>query len=399
MSLRSAADGPPAIRPGTARLAGIALLALLAPAATLARNVLGQPGIAAVAAVLATGAALLVARGATRGGLPRRTFDVLLGSLPLVAVYAVSSLADPSLDAIANLGQVVLVVGFYTGMALVRWDRRAVMPLFWVSFALLALHVLWWGALGFPRIFRGYMGHPNGLGMFTYLLSAFPLLVFLTSRRFSTLRNLAALGLLLALVLLYATTSRSAWLAAFASFVVIAAWPALTRRRWRFQATFVLACVAVLVGTWLYLVAPNTEWGWRLQELSVRLTTKNFFSGRQLYWDALAAAVAERPLLGHGAGTEAQSVTGFSWSSHNLYLQTTLQVGFVGLAALFVLLWVVWRQLWHRRRTPFARVAGAFLVGTLVHQMFEVSLTQVNLANGFLVWLVLAIGSSRAEAT
>jgi len=99
------------------------------------------------------------------------------------------------------------------------------------------------------------------------------------------------------------------------------------------------------------------------------------------------------------AGTEAQSVTGFSWSSHNLYLQTTLQVGFVGLAALFVLLWVVWRQLWHRRRTPFARVAGAFLVGTLVHQMFEVSLTQVNLANGFLVWLVLAIGSSRAEAT
>ena len=174
--------------------------------------------------------------------------------------------------------------------------------------------------------------------------------------------------------------------------VAIAAWPVVTRRKWRFRAALLVTCSGVLLGSWLYLVAPSTDWGWRLQELSVRYTSKNLFSGRQLYWDDLTAAVAERPLLGHGAGVEAQSVTGFSWSSHNLYLQTTLQVGAVGLVALFVLIWTLWRQLWRTRSTTAARVAGAFLVGTLVHQMFEVSLTQVNLANGFLIWLVLAIG-------
>lgn len=399
MTVGSLHDRPaPALSPAGARLAGIVVLALMAPAATFARNVFGQVGVAALAAVLATGALLLLFRAATAGDLPRRSFEIVLGAAPLLAVYTVSGLLNPSVDAVGNVGQLVLVVGFVSGMALVAWNRRAVMPLFWVALTLLTLHVLWWAALGLPRIFQGFMGHPNGLGMLVYLLAAFPAIVALSTRRFSLLYNLAILGLALAAVLLYATTSRSAWLAAMVTLVAIAAWPVVARRKWRFQAALLLTCLGVLLGSWLYLVAPTTDWGWRLQELSVRYTSKNLFSGRQLYWDDLTAAVAERPVLGHGAGVEAQSVTGFSWSSHNLYLQTTLQVGAVGLLALFVLLWALWRQLWRTRHTVAARVAGAFLVGTLVHQMFEVSLTQVNLANGFLIWLVLAIGISYRES-
>src|SRR5690554_781670 len=102
----------PTLSPASVKLAGIVVLALMAPAATFARNVFGQVGVAALAVVLATGALLLLFRAATAGDLPRRCFEVVLGAAPLLAVYTVSGLLNPSMDAVGNVGQLVLVVGF-----------------------------------------------------------------------------------------------------------------------------------------------------------------------------------------------------------------------------------------------------------------------------------------------
>src|SRR5690606_32815363 len=125
----------------------------------------------------------------------------------------------------------------------------------------------------------------------------FPLFVLLASRRYSLVWNLAAAGLGLGAAMLYATSSRATWLAAAATLLTLAVWPWLARRRARFNALFWLTAVAVLVGTWLYTVAPSYEQGMRLQDLAAELTGKDFFSGRQRFWGALVEAIAARPLF------------------------------------------------------------------------------------------------------
>jgi O-antigen ligase len=144
-------------------------------------------------------------------------------------------------------------------------------------------------------------------------------------------------------------------------------------------------------------VAPSRPWGWELQELSLRMTGQNLFSGRHLFWDDLGAAISARPWFGYGAGATAEAITGYSWSSHNLYLQTALQTGVVGLGLLVFFLWTIWAQFRPGYTDIGARVAASFFAGVLVHQVFEVSLTQNNIATGFLAWIIVSIGLSRSK--
>ncbi|HZJ09589.1 MAG TPA: O-antigen ligase family protein [Trueperaceae bacterium] len=383
------------------QLVAITLLGLMVPIATYSRELLGEPGSVALGALLFGGIMALIARSSDRRSIPYSLLVIAATALPLVSVYAVSTLVDPGLQAVSNLSQLVLALGFMAGVSLVPWSRAALRPLFWIFGSLLVIFVAWWLASGADRIFRAAMGHPNALGLFALLLTFVPLLFLFDSPRWRFTWALAGVFVACGVLILYASTSRSTWLAAAGVIAVYLVWPIIARSRLLFHLAYLVTVTGALVVTWFYLIAPQHDWGWRLQELTVDLTGKNLFSGRQLFWGELVEAIRLQPWFGYGASARAETFTSFSWSAHSLYLQVTLQVGLVGLGLLLFLLWVIWARLWPGRHSLTVRVAAGYFLGMLVHQAFEVSLIQNNLGNGFLFWFItgVALAAARRRVT
>lgn len=381
-------------RPGLERGVLMLILAFAIPVANMTRHLLGEPGSLMLAIVLAGGVVPVLARAVTVGSLPRRQSAIMLGATPVIALYVLSTVMNPDPRALSVTLQLALVVVFLYGLSLWHWRLEHLRPVFWVLALFIASHALWWVIAGAPPRFRGFMGHSNSLGQFVLTASYFPIVLFLLSRRRSVIRFVALLTIGASSLLLFATTSRAAWLGAAVALGVYVVWPLLARSFVSYMLFLPLTFSLAVGGTWLYLGLAQGEVGRTLQALSVEYTGKDFFSGRQRFWEDLFIAITDRPWFGHGAGAVAESFTGFEWSAHNLYLQTALQVGTVGLVALLVFLWVVWRLFWNRRYFLATRLAAALFVGMLFHQMFEVSITQNSLANGFLIWLILAVGIS-----
>ena len=395
--MRSPLPVAPQLTPANQRFVAMIVLGLMVPIATYSRELLGEPGSVALAGLLFGGFMVLIGRVGGRRSIPYSLLLIVAAALPLVSLYAVSTLVNPEVQAISNLGQLILALGFMAGVSLLDWTPALLRPLFWIFGSLLVVFVAWWLATGAGRIFRAAMGHPNALGLFALLLSFVPALVLLRSRPLRLTWNMAAVFVACGLTVLYATTSRSSWLAAAMVVGVYLVWPLVARSRVLFHLAYLGTVVGALVVTWFYLIAPQREWGWRLQELTVDLTGKNLFSGRQLFWGELVDAIALKPVLGYGAGARAETFTSFSWSAHSLYLQVTLQVGLVGLVLLLVLLWVIWARLWPGRHQTVVRLAAGFFLGMLLHQSFEVSLIQNNLGNGFMFWFIVGLALSAAR--
>ena len=64
---------------------------------------------------------------------------------------------------------------------------------------------------------------------------------------------------------------------------------------------------------------------------------------------------------------------------------------------LFVCLYLIWLALWNGRGSPHVRIACAFMLGLLIHQTFEISFTQSDVAVGLMQWLILAIAVSKCD--
>jgi O-antigen ligase len=379
-----------------AKWLSLVVLGLALPVTAVMRHQWESAGVVGLAAMLSAASILTVLHAVTSGTLPRHSVAILVAALPVLTTYVLSAALVPTAAAIDHAAQLALVIGFTVGMSVIRWPRQALAILGFVSALTVVVFAAWWVLAGFPMLFSGPLRHPNALGLLILLLSFFVVQLLLQSTRMSAARWMAASALAVALPLLYATQSRAAWLALLVAGSTWIVWRLASKSHGAFHMLFVTNITVAVAITYGYLIAPSQSWGWRLQALSVQLTGQNLFSGRQLFWDDLWSAILERPWLGHGAGATAEAITGLAWSAHNWYIQTALQVGFVGLALLLLFLWAVWSRLRSGRDDVATRLAAAYFAGLLIHQVFETSLTQANLATGFILWLIVAIGLSRA---
>jgi len=125
------------------------------------------------------------------------------------------------------------------------------------------------------------------------------------------------------------------------------------------------------------------------------ITGKNFFSQRERLWIVLIEAIKEQPITGYGSNVLPTDIIGKEVSAHNLYLQIFLQVGLVGLLLFLFMLWQIWEILRLGSLNLQVRITGAFFIGILVHQAFEVSLTQNHLSIGMIQWTIIGIGINR----
>jgi O-antigen ligase len=124
-------------------------------------------------------------------------------------------------------------------------------------------------------------------------------------------------------------------------------------------------------------------------------------SGRQILWPDILHAVANNKWFGLGAGVIPQDIMNTVLSSHNLYLQVLLQTGIIGVSALVLLLFVLWRSASPDRRLgdlTFRHLLVVDIWILLLHCDLEVFLTQNSLVVGIPAWVMLGLGLGHLSA-
>ena len=253
-----------------------------------------------------------------------------------------------------------------------------------IALLLLASWAIFWLLNPQWSTFSAYFNNSNTMGA----MAANLLAVFLTYPPRTKLMRAVAIGG--GTFFLLISGSRSALLmivVMVATLILVECGPKWIRHI-GMSGLFYCVLIGVLAFTMVYPTLTQTELGTRLNLWSLDVFGKQFFSGREDFWGQILAVVVRRPIMGYGLGVSINSITNKDLSSHSLYLQTALQSGLVGLLLLLLLLYRIFQILQQRKHTA-AYAAAAFLLGVLVHECFEVSLTQNNWPTGMFVWMLL----------
>lgn len=328
---------------------------------------------------------LLLAMHLKGRGLRKKLYPtVVIGTL-LSGVYVVAAVMGGfALRSIVVVGQLVALMCFLLTMASFTWDKRNIQRLayFFVP-VIVCLSVF---AQSLPI-------NENVIGSFLVFLLFWPIAARLLAERqldkllWTTISVVGFLGMI-------HSGARSTWFAFGGAFLTYMLYDIIIRRKIVYIGYFFGVAAVVVFVTVIYPQLFDTPLAAVLQEYSLRLTGRNFFSGRQYLWPVILDAIKQRPWLGYGASATPALIMDTSLSSHNLFLQISLQVGLVGMTIFGVFLLSIWNCFWYGRDNRIVRLSTAFFVAVMLHQLFEVSLTQNNLAVGILQWFGLSVGLS-----
>lgn len=266
----------------------------------------------------------------------------------------------------------------------------------WTRYQVLSLSYLYYVSL--PIIFILIFVLPsslntNTIGSYVYFLSFFPLLYLV-----GYAKNLKKTSILLissiTLFAVLAVDARSILLSAAFGFMTFSLWKFITSRKILFNLYFILILV---FNYFVIVIYPNMRY-WsnfqELNELSLRFTGKDLMSGRNTIWVQLVDIISLKPWFGYGSSIEPEDFLTHSLSAHNLYIQIGLQVGLIGVSLLILFFFVIWKSFWKNRFDIKVRLTSCFFVGILIHQTFEVTLTQNQFSIGLVQWLIVAFGLS-----
>jgi exopolysaccharide production protein ExoQ len=276
--------------------------------------------------------------------------------LVLLLLWALASIGWSEAPEVAFRRVVAVILGSVVAAFLVvRFDFKELLSLLgWVL--LLSLGASFVVALVLPDIGRipelrgeswaGVFIHKNSLGRFALLGVLVFAWLFSTRRRG---RSVWGLAVLLSLLLLYESDSRSAQILLLA-LVLWLGMLGLARRLRRVWPAYLAAVVLIIGGVSASLVAN--------MDTIVQLTGRDLtLTGRVPLWGIVLGYIQERPFLGYGFGsfwleeTYGIAVSGLAgWSvphAHNGFLDLWLDLGAVGLGLgllfLFASLYHWWR--------------------------------------------------------
>ena len=346
--------------------------------------------------LLVYAAYLLLARILVGGRWPQALRPVLAWSTVFIGLYCVGFFVQGSLK---GFRYSVLTALFYLALfvllASLRYTSNMLLTLGWCFGLFNGMLGLWWAAAGMPRIFSAHMTNPNLSGGF-FGFSLFFILLALQIRQHPLLRLFLAGLAVLTVVLAFISESRAILLALVGLAIVYYSWRWVARRRWRFNTVFWLIISMVIAITALIPVVQMLPFFEEATRLSQELFHKSLHSGRNLIWAMVFQGILDAPVLGHGPYYVPRNLFSTDLSAHSLYLQVALQTGLLGVSALLGLLFAVWRTFWQGRFDNRVRLAAGFTAALLIHQTFDVSLTQHNLSLGLLMWMIMGIGAGLA---
>ena len=120
---------------------------------------------------------------------------------------------------------------------------------------------------------------------------------------------------------------------------------------------------------------------WKISLRNIRVKR---FSRKTIYLGRFNKCYWIESNLGNGSGATSSILSSANLSARNFYLQTAFQVRFLGITILFLLFLSIWNYLYFAKRSKKVRIIGSLFLGFLMFLVFEVYLTQNNLATGLL---------------
>lgn len=200
--------------------------------------------------------------------------------------------------------------------------------------------------------------------------------------------------LLLVTVLIFLTGSRSIMLALAFGLVTYISWRYFSKSKALYNLYFGLVSTFIFFTTLISPYIYRSKYFPMLNQLSHRLFDKPLLTGRDNIWRNLIDAISIKPWTGYGASYAPTNLYETNFSSHNLYLQIALQVGLFGVILLFIFLFRLWNKSYIYSADSRTRVVCSFLIAIIIHQTFEVSLTQNYFVIGLIQWMIISLGFS-----
>nr|WP_277952332.1 O-antigen ligase family protein [Staphylococcus hominis] len=216
---------------------------------------------------------------------------------------------------------------------------------------------------------------------------------FILLRIFTTKKRLIPyIFLLIALVILLASDTRSVLLSIFIGAIIYFIWNTIVKNKGLSIFLFILIIVSFGSIVFVYPKLPNWSQYGKLEAWMLEHTGKSIMSGRADIWGRLNNLIDLRPIFGFGPNTVATDVIGREASSHNLYINMALQIGYLGLLIFILILFTIFMSYVSKGSNRLVKLSAAAFIAILAHQLFEITLVQNQLSIGLLQWLVIATG-------
>lgn len=317
----------------------------------------------------------------------------------MLFVVTAYTIANMNAIAVTFLVQFVIIIGSFILFTRIgaAGSNRSLLGVAILCCAILALYAAW--AITHPGLAQGEgwaggLSNQNLFGMCVFMIASLAMIMLSLEGRATTVRMLAILAM--AIVLIYMSRSRSNLLAVAMAIITFVSWKPLCRIRIAAVGYFM-----AVVGFVLYLIYSGADRlspsGFVYQVLySIsKEYGKNVDSGRSVIWNFAMDSISDRPVFGWGTGLTTTSVLNTGLSFHNWYLTIAYHFGMFGILIYAVILSSIWLTLTRYGQYGYARLAASALVGVMMTQTYEVSLTQNNLNIGLLYWIIFGLVMGR----
>ncbi|WEN69651.1 O-antigen ligase family protein [Staphylococcus sp. NRL 16/872] len=315
---------------------------------------------------------------------------ILLLTIFYIVISLISSQIGLGNKGLTNTFEFVACIGVYLYFSNSDWNEKVILMFYRISIIFVSLHFLIWVGKGFGRQFSSIYPNSNILGPFMFIAIYFILMRIFTTKK----RLIPYVFLFLALLLLLASDTRSVLLSMLIGLSIYLIWNKIIKYKAVSVITFIL--IMVIFGSIVFLYPKLPKWSQygKLEAWMLEHTGKSIMSGRADIWGRLNNLIDIRPIFGFGPNTVATDVIGRNASSHNLYVNMALQIGYLGLLIFILILFVIFMRYVSKGHNQLVRLAVAAFIAILAHQLFEITLVQNQLSIGLIQWLVIATGAA-----
>jgi len=244
------------------------------------------------------------------------------------------------------------------------------------------------------RLSAGFLD-PNCFGSHAFSVIFLSLLIVLRPKLNIVVKLLATGYILIAMLGLLSSSSRSALLALCTGFMVILIYMPGLRKKIRFASVSLLLAVAIFA-----LVPQNYREILKARVSIERLLADQRGKGRLKLWPEYLKQTPKYFLTGNGLG-QAEEVLKDSpihaYSPHNEYLYVLVQYGIVGLLCFFLALWQLWQRVRYRMHQYKTTARDAVYLGFFSAWLVFIFLVDAHIARNwwFSLGIIAAYGCSR----
>ncbi|WP_117168458.1 O-antigen ligase family protein [Paraliobacillus sediminis] len=317
-----------------------------------------------------------------------KLFHLYLYSAMYFIIYIITFFISAENNSFSYLFALLSTLSFILISSHNQWQHKYLKLFAHITSGIIWLVFLNW--LLIELIFDGYQSiskNPNSLAIVLFCILYMQLLTF----RYSSYIGRSYFGLLICinLFLIYTTSARSVFLSIL---IILLSMLILLYSKKVFSKIFSIGLILNFGFILIYVQLENTKIGQFLNEVSLNLLDKSFYSGRNEIWKQLLPYVYDKPFFGYGIGIDARGLTSPAHTSHNQYIQILLESGVIGLILFLLLLFSIWKLLLRNLTTFESKLSACFFIATLVYMNFESTLFQNNYAIGLMQWLIITLG-------